>query len=112
MSGLGGGGGFIDYLVTGYTGTAARYNTPGPQTGPIVYGAPLAPPAQAPTHLASLDPAIAALTLNQILSHTSGLKDTAVMNGRHDDSALGAVTAIRAAGLSIDTVGADHAWID
>ena len=36
-----------------------------------------------------LDPAIAALTVNQILSHTSGLKDTAVMNGRHDDSALG-----------------------
>jgi CubicO group peptidase (beta-lactamase class C family) len=40
-------------------------------------------------HVSGLDPAIAALTLNQILSHTSGLKDTAVMNGRHDDSALG-----------------------
>jgi CubicO group peptidase (beta-lactamase class C family) len=40
-------------------------------------------------HVPGLDPAIAALTLNQILSHTSGLKDTAVMNGRHDDSALG-----------------------
>jgi CubicO group peptidase (beta-lactamase class C family) len=40
-------------------------------------------------HIQGLDPAIAALTVNQILSHTSGLKDTAVMNGRHDDSALG-----------------------
>jgi CubicO group peptidase (beta-lactamase class C family) len=40
-------------------------------------------------HVRGLDPAIAALTINQILSHTSGLKDTAVMNGRHDDSALG-----------------------
>jgi CubicO group peptidase (beta-lactamase class C family) len=29
------------------------------------------------------------LTINQILSHTSGLKDEAVMNGRHDDAALG-----------------------
>jgi CubicO group peptidase (beta-lactamase class C family) len=40
-------------------------------------------------HIRGLDPAIAALTVNQILSHTSGLKDTAVMNGRHDDAALG-----------------------
>jgi CubicO group peptidase (beta-lactamase class C family) len=40
-------------------------------------------------HIQGLDPAIAALTINQILSHTSGLKDTAVMNGRHDDAALG-----------------------
>lgn len=40
-------------------------------------------------HVSGLDPAIAALTVNRILSHTSGLKDTAVMNGRHDDSALG-----------------------
>jgi CubicO group peptidase (beta-lactamase class C family) len=40
-------------------------------------------------HLHGLDPAIAALTVNQILSHTSGLQDTAVMNGRHDDAALG-----------------------
>ena len=40
-------------------------------------------------HIQGLDPAIAALTVNQILSHTSGLKDAAVMNGRHDDSALG-----------------------
>lgn len=41
------------------------------------------------THVRGLDPAIAALTINQILSHTSGLKDDAVMNGRHDDAALG-----------------------
>lgn len=40
-------------------------------------------------HIQGLDPAIAALTVNQILSHTAGLKDEAVMNGRHDDSALG-----------------------
>jgi CubicO group peptidase (beta-lactamase class C family) len=40
-------------------------------------------------HVHGLDPAIAALTINQILSHTSGLKDAAVMNGRHDDAALG-----------------------
>jgi lipoprotein-anchoring transpeptidase ErfK/SrfK len=45
------GGGFIDYLVTGYTGSAARYNAPG-SAGPIVYGAPLAP-----AHLAALNPA-------------------------------------------------------
>jgi CubicO group peptidase (beta-lactamase class C family) len=40
-------------------------------------------------HIHGLDPAIAALTVNQLLSHTSGLKDAAVMNGRHDDAALG-----------------------
>jgi CubicO group peptidase (beta-lactamase class C family) len=40
-------------------------------------------------HISGLDPAIAALTINQILSHTSGLKDEAIMNGRHDDAALG-----------------------
>jgi CubicO group peptidase (beta-lactamase class C family) len=40
-------------------------------------------------HIQGLDPAIAALTVNQVLSHTAGLKDTAVMNGRHDDAALG-----------------------
>jgi len=40
-------------------------------------------------HVRGLDPAIAALTVNQILSHTSGLKDAAVMNGRHDVAALG-----------------------
>ncbi len=40
-------------------------------------------------HVPGLDPAIAALTIDQILSHTSGLKDEAVMYGRHDDAALG-----------------------
>ena len=40
-------------------------------------------------YVSGLDPAIAALTVNQILSHTSGLKDAAVMNGRHDDASLG-----------------------
>jgi CubicO group peptidase (beta-lactamase class C family) len=40
-------------------------------------------------YVQGLDPAIAALTITQILSHTSGLKDAAVMNGRHDDAALG-----------------------
>lgn len=43
-------------------------------------------------HIRGLDPAIATLTVNQILSHTSGLKDTAVMNRRHDDSAADAAT--------------------
>jgi lipoprotein-anchoring transpeptidase ErfK/SrfK len=49
------GGGFIDYLVTGYTGSAARYTDPGRSAGPIVYGAPLAL-AAAPAHMASLNP--------------------------------------------------------
>jgi len=40
-------------------------------------------------YIRGLDPAIAALTVTQLLSHTSGLKDAAVMNGRHDDSVLG-----------------------
>jgi len=40
-------------------------------------------------YISGLDGAIAALTVNQIMSHTSGLKDEAVMNGRHDDAALG-----------------------
>jgi len=40
-------------------------------------------------YITGLDPAIAALTVNQILSHTAGLKDEAIMNGRHDDAALG-----------------------
>lgn len=35
-----------------------------------------------------LSPKIATLTANQLLSHTSGLKDTATMFGRHDDDAL------------------------
>jgi CubicO group peptidase (beta-lactamase class C family) len=41
-----------------------------------------------------LSPEIASLTANQLLSHTSGLRDTAVMYGSHDDAALG--TEIRA----------------
>jgi len=46
---------------------------------------------QAPVgnYIHGLDPAIAALTANQLLSHTAGLKDEAIMNGRHDDAALG-----------------------
>jgi lipoprotein-anchoring transpeptidase ErfK/SrfK len=51
------GGGFIDYLVTGYTGSAALYNQPGAQSGAIVYGAPLAPAYSAPAHVAALNPA-------------------------------------------------------
>ncbi|NOT62615.1 MAG: beta-lactamase family protein [Acidobacteria bacterium] len=39
---------------------------------------------------------IAALTANQLLSHLSGLKDTATMFGKHDDEALGeTVRALR-----------------
>ena len=41
-------------------------------------------------YIHGIDPAIAALTVNQILCHTAGLKDEAIMNGRHDDAALGA----------------------
>ncbi len=40
-------------------------------------------------YIKGFDPAIAALTVNQILSHTAGLKDEAIMNGRHDEAALG-----------------------
>ena len=36
-----------------------------------------------------LSPKIASLTANQLLSHTSGLKDGATMFGKHDDEALG-----------------------
>lgn len=36
-----------------------------------------------------LDPAIARLTPNQLLSHTAGLRDDAPMFGRQDDEALG-----------------------
>jgi CubicO group peptidase (beta-lactamase class C family) len=43
-----------------------------------------------------LSPKIATLTANQLLSHMSGLKDTATMFGRHDDDALGeTVRALR-----------------
>jgi len=37
-----------------------------------------------------LDPSIARLTPNQLLSHTAGLRDEAPMFGRQDDDALGA----------------------
>ena len=40
--------------------------------------------------LTGLDPAIARLTPNLLLSHTAGLRDDAVMFGRHDDDALAA----------------------
>ena len=39
-------------------------------------------------HAKGLSPKIAALTAHQLLSHTSGLRDNAVMFGRHDDDAL------------------------
>jgi CubicO group peptidase (beta-lactamase class C family) len=51
--------------------------------GKLAFGDPVG------KYITGLDRAIAALTVNQILSHTSGLKDEAVMNGRHDDAALG-----------------------
>ena len=49
------GGGFIEYLVTGYSGAAARYNIPGQQVRPVAYGAPAAP-AYATTRLVGLGP--------------------------------------------------------
>jgi CubicO group peptidase (beta-lactamase class C family) len=39
--------------------------------------------------LSFLPPKLAAITANQLLSHTAGLYDEAPMNGSHDDSALG-----------------------
>src|SRR5262245_24767871 len=36
-----------------------------------------------------LSPKISGITAHQLLSHTSGLKDEAIMFGRHDDEALG-----------------------
>lgn len=41
-------------------------------------------------YIKDLHPSIARLTAHQVLTHTSGLKDDAVMDGLHDDSALGA----------------------
>ena len=41
-------------------------------------------------YIADLPTAVGRLTLHQLLSHTSGLRDTAVMFGPHDDAALGA----------------------
>jgi lipoprotein-anchoring transpeptidase ErfK/SrfK len=49
------GGGFIDFVVTGYSGAGARYNMPG-QASPAVYGAPVAPTYSA-TRVVSLSPA-------------------------------------------------------
>jgi CubicO group peptidase (beta-lactamase class C family) len=47
--------------------------------------------------VSGLDPAIARLTPNQLLSHTAGLRDDAQMFGRHDDEALGSeIRAMRA----------------
>jgi CubicO group peptidase (beta-lactamase class C family) len=40
-------------------------------------------------YISGLDPAIAKLTANQLLSHTSGLRDEAPMYGSHDETALG-----------------------
>lgn len=39
-------------------------------------------------HIAGLSPKLAALTANQLLSHTSGILDEAPMFGSHDESAL------------------------
>jgi len=41
-------------------------------------------------YLAGLPPRIGAVTANQLLSHTAGIRDEAPMWGSHDDSALGA----------------------
>jgi CubicO group peptidase (beta-lactamase class C family) len=40
-------------------------------------------------YLAGLDKSIGSLTANQLLSHTSGLRDEAPMFGSHDETALG-----------------------
>jgi len=40
-------------------------------------------------YISGLDPAIGKLTANQLLSHTSGLRDEAPMFGSHDETALG-----------------------
>jgi CubicO group peptidase (beta-lactamase class C family) len=40
-------------------------------------------------YISGLDPAIARLTPNQLMSHTAGIKDEAPMFGSHDESALG-----------------------
>jgi lipoprotein-anchoring transpeptidase ErfK/SrfK len=49
------GGGFIDYLVTGYSGSSAHYNMPGPAPREM-YGVPAAP-AYSATRMVSLSPA-------------------------------------------------------
>ncbi len=40
-------------------------------------------------YLSGLAPKIAKVTANQLLSHTAGIRDSAVMYGSHDDPALG-----------------------
>jgi len=50
------GGGFIDFLVTGYSGAGARYNMPG-QAPAASYGAPVAPAYAATTRMVALSPA-------------------------------------------------------
>jgi len=40
-------------------------------------------------YIAGLDESIGKLTANQLLSHTSGLRDEAPMFGSHDEAALG-----------------------
>ena len=52
------GGGFIEYLVTGYSGAAARYNIPGQEARPVVYGARAAP-AHTAARLVALSPSAA-----------------------------------------------------
>src|SRR6266513_836887 len=57
-----------------------------------------------------LDPALARLTPNQLLSHTAGLSDGAQMFGRHDDEALGAeIRAMKAAAFFAEP-GAVHSY--
>ena len=41
------------------------------------------------TYVPDLPPRLSRATLHQLLSHTSGLRDFATMNGPHDDAALG-----------------------
>jgi CubicO group peptidase (beta-lactamase class C family) len=41
-------------------------------------------------YVKGLSPGLARLTAHQLLSHTAGLRDEAIMQGPHDDSALGA----------------------
>jgi len=42
------------------------------------------------SYVSGLDPSIGRLTAHQLLSHSAGLRDDAVMNGLHDDAALAA----------------------
>jgi CubicO group peptidase (beta-lactamase class C family) len=47
---------------------------------------------QAPVskYVAGLDPSVGRVTLHQLLTHTAGLADEVIMDGAHDDAALGA----------------------